>query len=363
LIKHFGLDRQYLNLKHELLSATDDVLKSGIFCDGSYTNRLENWLASRTKCEYAVVVHSGTQALEIIAKYLCYVSLDLSVPLHVRIPNLTYRATLNAFVNNNAYVHTYMDRNYDVEIVDTDSHGIMLQPERESINTYNCYVGLYGAPTPDLLTSQDIVDGAQHWLIADGNVGLGMAISFDPTKNLPASGNGGAIVTNSEELYKFAKSYKDNGKHFSQEIFAAGTNSKMSEIDCAHVLVRSLYIDQWQIRRQKIRKYYIDEFKNLPIKCLSKKFYRHADQKFVIATDDRDLLRYHLLKHKIEAKVHYEQTISELPATKFLCENTLDFLTASAMLSRSVLSLPIYPELLDSEVEYIATMVKAFYDK
>jgi dTDP-4-amino-4,6-dideoxygalactose transaminase len=363
LIKHFGLDRQYLNLKHELLSATDDVLKSGIFCDGSYTNRLENWLVNRTKCDYAVVVHSGTQALEIIAKYLCYVSLDLSVPLHVRIPNLTYRATLNAFVNNNAYVHTYMDRNYDVEIVDTDSHGIMLQPERESINTYNCYVGLYGAPTPDLLTSQDIVDGAQHWLIADGNVGLGMAISFDPTKNLPASGNGGAIVTNSEELYKFAKSYKDNGKHFAQEIFAAGTNSKMSEIDCAHVLVRSLYIDQWQIRRQKIRKYYIKEFENLPIRCLSKKFLFHADQKFVIATDDRDLLRYHLLKHKIEAKVHYEQTISELPATKFLCENTLDFLTASAMLSRSVLSLPIYPELLDSEVEYIASMVKAFYDK
>lgn len=363
MLKHFGLDKQYLNLKHELLETTHDVLQSGILVDGSYTTRLENWLADKTNCDFAVVVHSGTQALEIIAKYICYDSEDLTIPLHVRVPNLTYRATMNAFVNNNAYTHTYMDRNYDIEIVDTDSHGIMLPAQRETINSYNCYVGLYGAPTPDLLTSSDIVDGAQHWLIANGNVGLGMAISFDPTKNLPASGNGGAIVTNSEELYKFAKSYKDNGKHFSNEIFIAGTNSKMSEIDCAHVLVRSQYINQWQLRRQKIRKYYIDEFKNLPIRCLSKKFPRHADQKFVIAIDDRNLLRNHLLKHKIEVKVHYEQTLSELPATKFLCEKTLDFLSASCMLSRSVLSLPIYPELLDSEVEYIATMVKAFYDK
>jgi dTDP-4-amino-4,6-dideoxygalactose transaminase len=194
-------------------------------------------------------------------------------------------------------------------------------------------------------------------------VGLGMAISFDPTKNLPASGNGGAIVTNIEELYKFASSYKDNGKSFSSEIIAPSTNSKMSEIDCAHVLVRSQYIDLWQTRRQQIRQYYIKEFENLPIRCLSKKFQRHADQKFVITTDDRQALKMHLLKHKIEVKVHYEQTISELPSAKLLCDTRLDFLTTSTMLSRSVLSLPIYPELLDSEVEYIATMVKAFYDK
>jgi dTDP-4-amino-4,6-dideoxygalactose transaminase len=363
MLKHFGLDRQYLTLKSELLEATHDVLQSGNLVDGSYTTRLENWLANKTNCEYAVVVHSGTQALEIIAKYICYDSTDLTVPLRIRIPNLTYRATMNAFVNNNAYIHAYMDRNYDIEITDTDSHGIMLPESREMINSFNCYVGLYGAPTPDLLTSSDIVDGAQHWLIADGNVGLGMAISFDPTKNLSASGNGGAIVTNSEYLYKFAKSYKDNGKHFTKEVFVAGTNSKMSEIDCSHVLVRAQYIDQWQLRRRNIRKYYIDSFKNLPIRCLSKKFPRHADQKFVIALDDRNLLMNHLLKHKIEAKIHYEQTISELPATKLLCAKTLDFLSASCMLSRSVLSLPIYPELLDSEVEYIASMVKAFYDK
>ena len=360
MIKHFGLDRQYLNLKHELLSATDDVLKSGIFCDGGYTARLETWLASKTKCEYAVVVHSGTQALEIIAKYLYYSSL-LPVPLHIRIPNLTYRATMNAFASSNTY---YNDNSkvFNIEIADTDSHGIMLPPEKETIITHNCYVGLYGAPINKVLNS-DIVDGAQHWLIADGNVGLAMAISFDPTKNLPASGNGGAIVTNIEELYKFAQSYKDNGKQFSSEIIAPSTNSKMSEIDCAHVLVRSQYIDQWQERRRKIRQYYIKEFENLPVKCLSKKFHRHADQKFVIALDDRDLLRFHLLKHKIEVKVHYEQTISELPSAKFLCDKRLDFLSTSTMLSRSVLSLPIYPELLDTEVEYIASMVKAFYDK
>jgi len=362
VIKHFGLDRQYTNHKHELLETTDSVLRTGRLVDGTYTDLLERWLQQYTKCDYAITVHSGTQALEIMAKYVSYNNFDVTVPIHVRVPDLTYVATMNAFVNSAIYSRTYAGRDYDIELVDVDKNGIMRPLERDSINTYNCYVGLYGAPTPGMHTSNDIIDGAQHWLIAsNGDIGLGMAISFDPTKNLSASGNGGAIITNSEELARFARLYRNNGRGVQTDLVVAGTNSKMSELDCAHVLVRSQYIHKWQMRRRKIRKYYIDKFSNLPIRCLSNNFPIHADQKFVIVMDsDRDKMLQHLLKHKIEARVHYTQTISELPSARFFCK-TLDFLTTSTMLSRSVLSLPIYPELLDSEVEYIAdTIVKYF---
>lgn len=362
MINHFGLDRQYANLKAEILSATNDAMKDGMLVDGYYSRQFSSWLAGRTKCEYAVLVHSGTQALEIIAKYLVYNNFDNTVPLHVRVPDLTYVATMNAFVNTSIYARSYNNREFDIELVDVDRSGIMKPPERETLNTFNCYVGLYGAPTPGNHTSNDIIDGAQHWLIANGDVGLAMAISFDPTKNLSASGNGGAIVTNSYELYQFARLYRNNGgKGIVDDLIVAGTNSKLSEIDCAHLLVRTNYIDQWQYRRKKIRNYYLQEFKDLPFRCLSRGYLTHADQKFVIAMDsDRDLMLQHLLKHKIEARVHYKQTISELNTAMFFCR-TLDFLSNSTMLSRSVLSLPIYPELSDSEVEYIASMVKAYY--
>jgi dTDP-4-amino-4,6-dideoxygalactose transaminase len=365
MIKHFGLDRQYTNLKTELLDATNAAMVDGILVDGPHAAAFSNWLALKTRCEYAILVHSGTQALEIIAKYLVYNNFDGTVPVHIRVPDLTYRATMNAFVNTSVYARSYANREFDIELTDVDKFGIMLPHDRATINSYNCYVGLYGAPTHGNHTVNDIIDGAQHWLIVNnGDVGLGMAISFDPTKNLCASGNGGAIVTNNEDLYNFAMLYRDNGSSRSADnlsLMVSGTNSKLSEIDCAHLLVRSKYIDKWQNRRREIRQYYISEFKNTPFRCLSAGAYKHADQKFVIAMNsDRDLMMRHLLKHKIEARIHYKQTISELTTAMFFCK-TLDFLSVSTMLSRSVLSLPIYPELLDSEVEYIANMVKAFY--
>lgn len=363
MIRHFGLDRQYANLKDELLAASHEALKDGVWVNGYFTARFENWLQLKTKCEYAITVHSGTQALEIIARYLHEVTLsDADCNPHVRIPNLTYPATLNAFVNLSNANTQY---GYDIEIVDTDKNGIMLPSQNTMIHGYNCYVGLYGAPTPDKLTSVDIVDGAQHWLIADGNVGAAMAISFDPTKNLPSSGNGGAIVTNDEDLYQYAISFRNNGKDSTfygpkpHDMY--GSNSKMSEQDCAHLLVRSHYIDGWQQRRETIRYYYLDQFRDLPIRCLSREFEEHADQKFVIEYTHRDTLHQYLLNSGIESKIHYEKTLSELGITKLY--KRLDFLSASTMLSRRVISLPIYPELTDTEIEYIAWKIKKFFDK
>jgi dTDP-4-amino-4,6-dideoxygalactose transaminase len=362
MIRFFGLDRQYTNLKDELLSATNDAMKDGILVRGPNASKLENWLALRTRCEYAILCHCGTQALEIVAKFLTYHNYDAPEPVYIRVPDLTYVATVNAFINSSLYINDCTHRDFEVELADVDKFGIMPKPDIKQLNVYSCYVGLYGAPTSGNHSHNDIIDGAQHWLsVTNGDVGLAMTISFDPTKNLPASGNGGAIVTNNRELYEFALAYRSNGNSgYNHGWLISGTNSMMSEIDCAHVLVRIQYLNGWQERRKQIRKYYLDQFKDLPFRCLSEN-YKHTDHKFVIALDqDRNLLREHLYKHKIETKIHYEKTLSELPACRFFCK-TLDFLSVSTMLSRSVLSLPIYPELTDNEVEHIARMVKAFY--
>lgn len=346
MIPHFGLDRQYAQVKDELLAVTDQVLQSGQFVDGYFTTRFEGWLQHRTNCQHASLVHSGTQALELIAAYeFALYDINDDVKPTVKIPNLTYPATLNAFWSTG----------WNVELVDTDKNGIISLDD--DTTDYVCFVGLYGA-NPSINYTDVIVDGAQHWLACDSNLGLGTAISFDPTKNLCATGNGGAIVTNDPFLHEFVKQYRNNGK---PKYELSGTNSKMSEIDCAHLLVRSNYIDSWQSRRRMIRCYYLDEFENLPIRCLSRGFNSHADQKFVIYTDQRNELKHYLEQAGIEVRIHYPYALSELKVASDIKVKP-DLLSTSVMLSRGVLSLPIYPELTDAEVEYIATKVKDFFN-
>ena len=359
-IAHFGLARQYRNLKEELLDITDKVMQTGVYMNGPYTAAFETWLAMKTKVNFAATVHSGTQALEIMAKWSRMdhddmmndeLAKDRYDPI-IRIPNITYVATLNAFLN----------AGYEVELIDTDKNGLMLIDNKNDLlddfTKHTCNVGLYGAnPHRNPIgLMNDIVDGAQHWLVAD-DIGQGMAISFDPTKNLPASGNGGAIVTNDRSLYDFAYSYRSNGK---SDHTMPGTNSRMSELDCAHLLVRTKYLEKWQWRRKEIRHYYLDEFKNTDVRCLSRDHIVHADQKFVIYTDRRDELLVYLTSRGIDVKVHYPKALSEMPVASKI-KNKPDMLSISVMLTKGLLSLPIYPELSDGEVEYIANEVKKFF--
>lgn len=350
-IAHFGLKRQYKNLKEELLQATNDVLKDGQLVNGHFTRSFEEWLRHRCGTKYAVTVHSGTQALEIIARYKKQKHHNTMVGNpKIRLPNLTYPATLNAFLT----------AGWDVELADTDKYGILKFDGNASAGIYDCLVGLYGMQPWEFAKIETsfgiIVDGAQHWLESHGQVGSGMAISFDPTKNLCASGNGGAIVTNDEHLYLYASTYKDNFKPYFQE---EGTNSKMSELDCAHLIVRVKYITQWQQRRKEISKFWCERFKELPINCLSNVSIPHAHQKFVIYTSDRNSLHTHMLLNGINTKIHYEYVLGDLPVASRLTKP--DMLSTSVMLSRGVLSLPLYPELTDNEIDYIADKVDEFF--
>jgi dTDP-4-amino-4,6-dideoxygalactose transaminase len=133
----------------------------------------------------------------------------------------------------------------------------------------------------------------------------------------------------------------------------------MSEQDCAQILVRAKYIDEWQNRRNEIAKYWCDKFRELPLTCLSDTKDPHAHQKFVLYLADRNSLHTHLQASGIDSKIHYEYVIGDLPTAKNLKKP--DMLSTSVMLSRGVLSLPMYPELTDNEVQYIADKVKSFY--
>lgn len=343
-----GLKKQYNNLRTEILDATDEVLRSGQLMQGNHTAEFENWLARKNHSKYAITCHSGSQALEIIAEYY---RLQSSVtPPRVVVPAMTYVATANAFIR----------AGWEVYIADTDYHGLLDKkkiPNELSIQA-TVLVGLYGAAVnADRFWGTDLIieDGAQHWLANKGNrVGNATAISFDPMKNLNAYGNGGAVVTDDLDLLEFAREWTNNGKPNHTSI---GTNSRMSEIECAQMMVKTQHIDTWQARRANICLYWMGRLKNTGIRSLIDvhNFETHCYHKFVIDVDSRDILQRNLAIKGIETKIHYREPLHELPA--YTDYAGPDILSVASALSRRVLSLPIFPELTDLEVEYIIDLV------
>jgi len=343
-----GLKKQYNNLRTEILDATDEVLRSGQLMQGNHTAEFENWLAKKNHSKYAITCHSGSQALEIIAEY--YRLQSSITPPRVVVPSMTYVATANAFVR----------AGWEVYIADTDYHGLLDKkkiPQELSVQA-TVLVGLYGAAiNGDRFWATDLIieDGAQHWL-ADGcnRVGNATAISFDPMKNLNAYGNGGAVVTDDIDLLEFAREWCNNGKPNHTSI---GTNSRMSEVDCSQMMVKTKYIDAWQARRKNISLYWMGRLKNTGIRSLIDvhNFETHCYHKFVIDVDNRDILQRNLSIKGIETRVHYKEPLHELPA--YSDYHGPDILSVASALSRRVLSLPCYPELSDLEVEYIIDLV------
>lgn len=350
-----GLQKQYNRLRAEVLDTIDIVLRSGQLMDGNYTEEFESWLAKRNHCDHAITVASGTQALEAIAHYH-YQQLNLRRP-QVIVPNLTYRATANAWIN----------AGWEVIVADTDSHGML---DINSVRKHHydtmavCLVGLFGNSLKnykakkfkDLVEENDwivVEDAAQHWLSWDSKRIAPSAISFDPTKNFANYGNGGAVVTDSRMIDGFVRNYRSNGRADQ----TGGTNSRMSEIDCATLSVKAKYIDEWQERRQTIALYWLERLREKEsVRCLinSSNVKEHCFHKFVIDIDgDRNELQKLLQKAGIDTKVHYPHGVSEIGEFR----GVKPLLASSTSLSRRVLSLPIYPELTDLEVEYIIDKV------
>jgi len=351
-----GIHRQYNNLRTEILDVTDTVLRSGCLMHGNYTFEFERWLAKRNNVSYAITCHSGTQALEIIAAYYHQElhSAWTNPKPTVVVPAMTYPATLNAFLRTD----------WTVIIADTDRYGQVdctRLPKVPAVDLF-CAVGLYGQSIDNMLRranrpiSRLVEDGAQHWL-SDSCTRTGdTAISFDPTKNLANYGNGGAVLTSSRELMEFARNWISNGKHSLHG--ETGTNSRMSEVDSAQMLVKTRHIDAWQTRRREIAKHWCYRLSRREgIVCLidDSNIDHHCFHKFVITLDNRDAMIKNLYLRGVETRAHYATPMHELPAYQH-CMGP-DMLSVASSLARRCLTLPLYPELTDLEVEYVIDSV------
>lgn len=350
-----GLKRQCESLRDKITATTGEVLSSGVLMNGPHTERFERWLAHKNHSRYAITVGSGTAALECLAEYYRKDYSKESRPV-ILVPGMTYVATANAFTR----------AGWDLHFIDVDCYGIFNPDSIDDRINYQAVVlvGLYGASLSpqqhtrawldwSLTDTTVIEDAAQHWLASDSfRIGSASAISFDPMKNLPCYGNGGAIVTDDINVRNFALQWRDAGKPLH---YITGTNSRMSELDCALMMLKVEHLAEWQDRRTNIANYWIEQCRdseNIRTLINDSNKHDHSFHKFVIEVDYRVQLQQ-LLKEQsnIETKMHYALPLFELDVMHQWPNPGL--LSVSSTLCRRVLSLPIYPELTDSEVEYV----------
>jgi dTDP-4-amino-4,6-dideoxygalactose transaminase len=349
-----GIRRQYVNLREEIMDITDAVLTTGQLMNGPRTMAFEDWLANKNHVKHAVTCHSGTQALELIAAFHLQYGFGRVGPT-VLIPAMTYIATANAWAK----------AGWNIHIVDTDGYGL-IDPKkvpRDLVFHAVCTVGLYGAAYNRWFPNEGnyamIEDGAQHWLANDcRRHGAACAISFDPTKNFANYGNGGAVVTNDRQLSDFARDWQSNGRGGGDADHV--TNSRMSEVDCAQMMIKARYLNDWQARRETIARYWMERFAGSSVRCLidSTNVDKHCFHKFVIDIDNRDAVMNKLEAAGINTKIHYTRPLHEEP--RYVNTPGPDMMSAASSLARRGLSLPIYPELTDAEVEFIADQVISY---
>lgn len=198
-----------------------------------------------------------------------------------------------------------------------------------------------------------------------GSFGQSSILSFDPMKNFNNYGSGGMVLTDNYETYYEINDYRNNGKM--GDHYRSGTNSKMSELDCACMLVKLKYFDGWQKRRTEIAEYWNDQFKDKVETLAVDDRVEPSWHKYPIFVDDRNWIQHQLTEQGIDTRIHYDLPLTESVSYQSSVEGTnrykqdpvkfLEYAVNAKRLSLRTLSLPIYPELTDAEVERIAKSV------
>ena len=364
-IPFFGVDRQYNNLREEILDATDQVYSSGKTLDGRFTEQFERTIAKMTERKYACAVGSCTQALIFSLRSIE----DFGVTHKVLIPAQSFVATVNAV----------LEAGYDPVFCDVDSSTGLLDLNKIPVTADEIsaimYVNLFGNVLDQdrLISYMEIFSerkipviedaaqsfGAYYRGVPSGKLGDVSCLSFDPTKNLNNYGSGGMILTDDPAIWESAADMRDNGK--ANEHIASGTNSKMSEADCAQMLVKLKYFDSWQKRRTEIANYYTEELDGWVSIPPVEMNVEHAWSKYVIHSDSRSTLHIELGNAGVETRINYATPLHLQPVSyqfDFGRYDRTDILDGAEQFSRTCLSLPIYPELEDYEIEYVVDAIK-----
>nr|WP_255723191.1 DegT/DnrJ/EryC1/StrS family aminotransferase [Flavihumibacter fluminis] len=196
-----------------------------------------------------------------------------------------------------------------------------------------------------------------------GTMGIAGSFSFYPGKNLGAYGDAGCIITNDNQLAEKCRMYARHGALIKHQHKMEGINSRLDGLQAAILLAKLPHILKWtddRIRVAALYERYLQEIKQIktPVVRADSK---HTFHLYVIVTEDRNNLMQYLKQKNIETAIHYPTALPYMEAYQYLGYNREDFPVASDLESK-ILSLPIFPEITESEVQYVAQSIAEYFE-
>jgi dTDP-4-amino-4,6-dideoxygalactose transaminase len=359
------LRRQYLSIKTEINRAIEGVLNSGRFILGENVESFEREFASYLGVKHAIGVASGTDALVMALK-----ALEVRRGDEIITVSFTFTSTVDSVVHNGG-TPVFVD-------IDSESYTIDVRKLEHKITNKTkaiIPVHLYGNPcdmNPIIETAEKhglyIVEdaaqahGAEYNGRKVGSLGHIACFSFYPSKNLGAYGDAGMIVTNDPDIGDKIRMLREYGQKEKYRHELIGYNSRLDELQAAILRVKLKYLDAWNEKRRICAKLYnellgdMHDLISLPIEVQGSKHVYHL---YVIRTKQREELRHFLSVKGISTGIHYPIPVHKQPSYMNLMKD-IPKLPITEQFSNEVLSLPIFPELTEDEIQFICNNIKKF---
>jgi len=358
------LGKQHANLRPELENAFGQVLDKSAFVLGEFVERFEKEFAGYCDVQYAVGVNSGTSAL-----YVALRACGVAAGDEVITSPFTFAANVEAILLAGA-TPRFVDVETETLNLDPEKLGEVLSDKTRAIMP----VHLYGHPA-DLDPIMNLAEERGICVIEDaaqangarykgkrvGGIGDIGCFSFYPPKNLGAFGEGGMVVANREEVAKKAKLIRHHGDVSRYEHSLLGFNFRMEGLQGAILSVKLKHLDGWVQRRRELAAVYRERLSGLPIRLpVEQPYAYHCYNYYTIRAAERDALQQWLADNEIESAVHYPITLHLQRVCKELGYKEGDFPVSEAA-AREVLSLPIFPEMTDGQLDCVAETIGSFF--
>lgn len=346
-------------LKQEIHQAIQRVVDSGWFILGRELEAFESAFADYIGTWFCVGVASGTEAIA-----LSLMAHDIGQGDEVITTNITAYPTITGILQSGAQP-VVVDIFGENGLIDYTKIEAKITSRTSAIVP----VHLYGqscnldaiktiADRNNLLIIEDCAQasGATFHDRKCGSMGDSGAFSFYPTKNLGAYGDGGAITTNDEIVYKKLLALRNYGQTKRYYHESKGINSRLDELQAAILHTKLKYLDQFNTERQKIAQAYHEGLQS--VKCLTQESYgMHCNHLFVIKSAYRDQLAEYLKEHGIQTLIHYPVPVNRQKAFKWQKEENMEI---SVEFADSILSLPIFPGLAKKDIDQIIQTINEF---
>ena len=350
-------------LRDELDAALGRVLDSGWFVLGSEGKAFEEELAAACGTAHAVGVGSGTDAIELALRALGIGPGDEVVTqANTCVPTV-------AAIERAGAMPVLCDVEPEAGTMDPDSLRGALGAKTRAVVPVHLYGQCADVEAIVELCSErgiEVVEDCAQAAGAElrgrpaGPIGRLGCFSFYPTKNLAALGDGGAVITSDAELDERLRLVRQYGQTDRYRHVAEGVNSRLDELQAAVLRARLPHLAHWNARRAEIASAYTEALADSAVRPLGQlEGRRHVFHLYVVEAPDRDALRNHLDGAGVGTLIHYPTPVHGHPPYRRLAEGPVP-LSVSERLCERILSLPIYPELREDEVERVTTALSAF---